>query len=413
MAEAAIQKLNLPPRLVTFFARYPPQVYSAKFTGTRLPLTRKEAKEAAIAKAATLKAQKSSVPQPTAEADAVTRTEAPATPSSNETNIPTPTPAPSATETKIPPNPFLPRKNPITGRWAGAKIGLRRQAELVKLAKKYGIEELLPPSRKSTAFKEARLLERGLRVRGTGEGQKVKGHKWERHVGANLEKRRTAMEQMPALVREWKQVRFPMGLPQSSLRLRANPRYREAMAEAGRNIPNKGARLLDFMFNGVSKFKRSSLNPFGLSPGASYGVAALIFTPTAFDGMQIELANLLGPTNYPDAARRWLSSLPVLGPLMYIQFLQQPVAASCLHDTAHLKQYLYNNGKPKNIDWMQSKDLCLRLNSASKVVSPNMKSLWGRWCVHERAVGEIAKLLLKHTSIGRHQAWSSVEANFL
>lgn len=82
---------------------------------------------------------------------------------------------------------------------------MRRQAELVKLAKKYNIEELLPPGRKSTAFKEQRILQRGLRIKGTGEGQKVKGHKWERNVGATLEKRRVAMEKMPEIIREWKQ----------------------------------------------------------------------------------------------------------------------------------------------------------------------------------------------------------------
>jgi hypothetical protein len=95
----------------------------------------------------------------------------------------------------------------VTGRWAGAKIGLRRQAELVKLAKQHDIEELLPPGRKSSVFKQSRLLERGLRVKGTGEGEKVKGHKWERHMGATLDKRRTAMENMPEIIREWKQVR--------------------------------------------------------------------------------------------------------------------------------------------------------------------------------------------------------------
>ncbi|EXJ81410.1 hypothetical protein A1O3_07702 [Capronia epimyces CBS 606.96] len=204
MAEAAIQKLSLPPRLVTFFARYPPQLYSTKFTGATLALTRKEAKEAAIARAAAIKAQKTSVPQST---ETQTGLESEASSSEEQSTIlaPTSTLSSSSIESKLPPNPFLPRKNPVTGRWAGARIGLRRQAELVKLAKKHGIEELLPPSRKATAFKEARLLERGLRVKGTGEGQKVKGHKWERRVGANLDKRRTAMENMPDLVREWKQ----------------------------------------------------------------------------------------------------------------------------------------------------------------------------------------------------------------
>ncbi|KAL2439096.1 Large ribosomal subunit protein mL59 [Exophiala dermatitidis] len=217
--EAAVQKVNLPTRLVNFFARYPPQLYSAKFTGARLPLTRKEAKEAAIAKAmqkTTITESITSTPQgetgtrieveASAEVTTTPTTASSSQLSSSSSPSSSSQPAiPTAAANDLPPNPFLPRKNPITGRWAGAKIGLRRQAELVKLAQKHGIEELLPPSRKSSAFKEARLLERGLRVKGTGEGQKVKGHKWERHVGANLDKRRAAMENMPEMIREWKQ----------------------------------------------------------------------------------------------------------------------------------------------------------------------------------------------------------------
>ncbi|RMZ77126.1 hypothetical protein DV737_g4546, partial [Chaetothyriales sp. CBS 132003] len=83
------------------------------------------------------------------------------------------------------------------------RIGLRRQAELFKLAKEYGVEALLPVSRKSTEFKHQRLLLHGLRVRGTGEGQKVKGHKWERQHDAKMEERYNAIVNMPALVREW------------------------------------------------------------------------------------------------------------------------------------------------------------------------------------------------------------------
>ncbi|KAK5194961.1 54S ribosomal protein L25, mitochondrial [Exophiala xenobiotica] len=186
--------LGLPKRLLDFFARYPPELYSAKFTGVTLPLTRKESKEAAIARNVASSAASAQTSQ--------TMTAVAAT--SEELTPTTPTLASSSAEQKLPSNPFLPRKNFVTGKWAGAKIGLRRQAELVKLAKEYDIEELLPPSRKSTVFKQARLLEQGLRVKGTGEGQKVKGHAWERHVGATLEKRRTAMENMPELVKEWK-----------------------------------------------------------------------------------------------------------------------------------------------------------------------------------------------------------------
>jgi Mitochondrial ribosomal protein mL59 len=110
------------------------------------------------------------------------------------------------------PNPFLPYRNPSTNRWRAPQISLRRQADLVKLAQKHGVEPLLPPSRKSSVFKEARILEKGLRVRGTGEGQKVKGHKWERQMPAKLEKRRKAMEGMPEMVRLWKQVSLTLVL---------------------------------------------------------------------------------------------------------------------------------------------------------------------------------------------------------
>lgn len=76
------------------------------------------------------------------------------------------------------------------------------------MAKKYGVEQLLPTSRKSTIFKETRLAERGLAIKGTGIGQKVKGHKWERTMETRLEERKKAMMEMPELIRQWKQVSF-------------------------------------------------------------------------------------------------------------------------------------------------------------------------------------------------------------
>ncbi|ETI29209.1 hypothetical protein G647_01662 [Cladophialophora carrionii CBS 160.54] len=211
----------LPLRLQNFFARYPPQLYSAKFTGIKIPLTRRDAKEAAVARAAllanqttissALQAHPSIIAQPVlvsstpSVSESTPPSESLADGQATNSSIPIPPPPASQSLEKFPPNPFLPRKNFKTGRWSGPRIGLRRQAELVKLAQQYHIEELLPPGKKSTAFKESRLLERGLRIKGTGEGQKVKGHKWERRMGTTLEKRRKAMENMPALIREWKQ----------------------------------------------------------------------------------------------------------------------------------------------------------------------------------------------------------------
>lgn len=49
----------------------------------------------------------------------------------------------SQTPVKVP-NPFLPRKNPDTGRWAPAKYSLRRQADLIKKAKQSNALHLLP-----------------------------------------------------------------------------------------------------------------------------------------------------------------------------------------------------------------------------------------------------------------------------
>jgi len=45
-------------------------------------------------------------------------------------------------------NPFVPHKNPKSGRWAPAKYSLRRQADLVKHARKSGTLHLLPPGPK-------------------------------------------------------------------------------------------------------------------------------------------------------------------------------------------------------------------------------------------------------------------------
>lgn len=78
------------------------------------------------------------------------------------------------------PNPFLPHKHPVTGKWHDPEFSLRRQAELVKLARENGVEELLPFTSKGTEERIRHRVEFGLRVRGTGVGQRVKGHLHER-----------------------------------------------------------------------------------------------------------------------------------------------------------------------------------------------------------------------------------------
>lgn len=204
--------IPLPQRLLTFFARYPPKLYSAKYTGASIPLTRpKKASQrpsegaAPIISASTASDTSSSDPY-------ALMTESSSTP-------PLETPSSSSTPptSDLLPNPFLPYRNPETNRWRAPKYSLRRQADLVKLAQKHGVEPLLPPSRKSSAFKEARLLEKGLRVKGTGEGQRVKGHKWERQMPAKLEVRRKAMEGMPAMIQLWERVSGPSFVRRSTV----------------------------------------------------------------------------------------------------------------------------------------------------------------------------------------------------
>jgi large subunit ribosomal protein L25 len=68
----------------------------------------------------------------------------------------------------------------VTGKWHDPVFSLRRQADLVKLARQHGVESLLPMSVKSTEYRLQRRMENGLRVKGTGVGQRVKGKESER-----------------------------------------------------------------------------------------------------------------------------------------------------------------------------------------------------------------------------------------
>ncbi|KAJ3726571.1 hypothetical protein C8R42DRAFT_694263 [Lentinula raphanica] len=59
-----------------------------------------------------------------------------------------PLPATQSSSALSLPNPFLPHKNPQTGRWAPPKYSLRRQAELIKKAKASNNLDIIPPGPK-------------------------------------------------------------------------------------------------------------------------------------------------------------------------------------------------------------------------------------------------------------------------
>ncbi|KAM0795497.1 hypothetical protein BDR22DRAFT_894191 [Usnea florida] len=158
---------SLPPRLLRFFARFPPP---PSHRPTSSPPT-------------TL----------------LTTTSPPANPPETSLSPPPPQPRPY-------PNPFQPQKQTANGRWRSPVFSLRRQAELVKMARDNGVEDLLPYTTKGTEVRLRKRMEHGLRVKGTGVGQKVKGKKWERTMKGRLEKRRVAMLGMPQLVQQWKQL---------------------------------------------------------------------------------------------------------------------------------------------------------------------------------------------------------------
>ncbi|KAJ6095559.1 hypothetical protein N7486_006305 [Penicillium sp. IBT 16267x] len=175
---------NLPIRLRNFFARYPPQIYSALVAPRPTPLEG-EASEQTLPSPYTPERDVKGTHKPDPEAFSPAKALLYNNPEAR--------------------NPFLPQKVFRTGKWLGPRYGLRQQADLVKMAAKYNVEALLPPGIKSTEYKAARLAERGLRIKGTGIGQKVKGHKWERTMEARLEDRRKAMLEMPEMIRLWKQ----------------------------------------------------------------------------------------------------------------------------------------------------------------------------------------------------------------
>ncbi|KAI8972855.1 hypothetical protein BD414DRAFT_525163 [Trametes punicea] len=135
-------------------------------------------------------------------------------------------------------NPFLPHKNPDSGRWAPPKYSLRRQAELVKSARAVGLLHLLPPGPKlspkelevSSASTSASAPEtseeanwwsapvewdgeyKEKEVKGADVGNRLyagrkrmfKGHKWERTLERRTRKRKMLMKDMAERIERFK-----------------------------------------------------------------------------------------------------------------------------------------------------------------------------------------------------------------
>lgn len=161
----------------------------------------------------------------------------------------TPTAAGTFAESSKHPNPFRSQKNLETGRWHDPIYSLRRQADLVKLARANGVEELLPPTVKGTEARIQKRAANGLRVKGTGYGQRVKGKLWERTMKGRLEKRKQAMEAMPALIEEWKKVkisRFWWDLAALTIEIEGPWSWVEEVAKVGIATSGFGAGIRRF-----------------------------------------------------------------------------------------------------------------------------------------------------------------------
>jgi large subunit ribosomal protein L25 len=194
--ETATLATSLPPRLIRFFQRYPPPALFPHLTSSSIATSPQDAATNPT----------SATPSQSSSPDDATAEPTPPTALAIPSNAPRNSRIPPHAHALPYPNPFLPSKNFTTGRWHGPTFGLRKQADLVKLAVAHDVVDLLPWTIKKPGEKEARRIETGLMVKGTGEGQKVKGKLWERTLKGRLEMRRQAMLNMPAMIQEWKQV---------------------------------------------------------------------------------------------------------------------------------------------------------------------------------------------------------------
>lgn len=88
-------------------------------------------------------------------------------------------------------NPFLPNKNSETGKWHGAKYSLRRSADLFKMARKFGLQDLLPQVPHRRFFEDKYMNKNWMRGVLTQKKQK-----WERELPDKLKARQEALAAM-------------------------------------------------------------------------------------------------------------------------------------------------------------------------------------------------------------------------
>ncbi|KAG8712758.1 hypothetical protein FRC09_019488 [Ceratobasidium sp. 395] len=122
-------------------------------------------------------------------------------------------------------NPFLPQKDPTTGRWRPPQYSLRRQKELVKQTRADGVLGLLPPGLKAgreQGVGAALDVETAAGVVSTWEGEptprstkgirstqrRFKGHKWQREQKERAEFVAKRMETMAKRIAEMKASRI-------------------------------------------------------------------------------------------------------------------------------------------------------------------------------------------------------------
>ena len=85
-------------------------------------------------------------------------------------------------------NPFKATRDPRTGKFHAPRYSLRRQADIIKLALRFGVERLLPPSRKQTKLVSGRRKP----MKGT---MRPKGSKEARNRAEYVENKQKALEE--------------------------------------------------------------------------------------------------------------------------------------------------------------------------------------------------------------------------